>query len=215
MEIYQKVGRITELGAGWVLWLLVLLSVLGLAVIIERVAFFLTSRDDQQKLLHELRLLLDRGDEVRAKKRLTESPSLEARIAIAGLSARTPASAEERMLAETELVRTTMQRRLAYLGTLGNNAPFVGLLGTVIGIIRAFQELDASAGQLSTGLMAEIGEALVATAVGLIVALPAVAAFNAFQQVVKVRLANGAALGREILAHLKSDGFTGSAEPAE
>jgi len=74
------------------------------------------------------------------------------------------------------------------LATIGNNAPFVGLLGTVIGIIRAFQELDRSQGQVTSSLMSEVGEALVATAIGLLVALPAVAAFNALQRVITARL---------------------------
>jgi biopolymer transport protein ExbB len=78
----------------------------------------------------------------------------------------------------------------------------VGLLGTVVGIIGAFHQLDASGGQLTQGLMAEIGEALVATAVGLLVALPAVAAFNAFQRAITVRLAQGDALGRQFIAQL-------------
>jgi biopolymer transport protein ExbB len=180
------------------------LSVVALAVVIERVAFFVTSRDDTERLKYDLRKLLERNDDVRARQRLEESPSYEARVAAAGLGAGGVGSAEERMLAESELSRLAMQKRLAFLGTLGNSAPFLGLLGTVIGIIRAFQELDASAGQLSPRLMAEIGEALGATAVGLLVALPAVVAFNAFQQTVRGRLANASALGREVLAHLKA-----------
>jgi hypothetical protein len=65
---------------------------------------------------------------------------------------------------------------------------------------QSFQELDASAGKVSSGLMTEVGEALVATAVGLLVALPAVAAFNAFHRIIQVRLTRGSALGRELLA---------------
>jgi biopolymer transport protein ExbB len=106
------------------------------------------------------------------------------------------------MAAEAQVQRLRSERNLAFLGTLGNNAPFIGLLGTVIGIIGAFKQLDASGGQLTTGLMAAIGEALVATAVGILVALPAVAAYNAFQRAIAVRLSGGDLLGRELLAHL-------------
>src|SRR5690606_23622665 len=140
----------------------------------------------------------------KARQRLDESPSCEARILRAGIGSRTPQEAEERMAGESELQRLGMERRLAFLGTLGNNAPFIGLLGTVIGIIGAFHQLDASSGRLSPGLMAEIGEALIATAIGLLVALPAVAAFNFFQRVIKVRLSRANALGREVLANLYS-----------
>jgi biopolymer transport protein ExbB len=82
-------------------------------------------------------------------------------------------------------------------------------LGTVIGIIGAFHQLDASAGRLSAGLMAEIGEALIATAVGLVVALPAVATFNLFQRIIRVRLSRASALGREVLAYFYAQPLRG------
>jgi biopolymer transport protein ExbB len=107
------------------------------------------------------------------------------------------------MLAESQLVRLNMERRLAFLGTLGNNAPFIGLLGTVIGIVRAFQTLDSGTGAQSAGLMAELGHALIVTDVGLIVALPAVAAFNTFQRIIRARIGRGEVLAREVLAHFK------------
>ena len=96
-----------------------------------------------------------------------------------------------------------MERNLAFLGTVGNNAPFVGLLGTVIGVIQAFHALDQSGGQATAGVMATVGEALVATAIGLLVALPAVAFFNYFQRVIRYRLTWADVLGRDLLAHLK------------
>jgi biopolymer transport protein ExbB len=131
----------------------------------------------------------------------------------AGLEAaeegRGPHAAAERMAGEAQLARLGMERNLAFLGTVGNNAPFVGLLGTVIGVIRAFHELENSAGQVTRGLMAQIGEALVATAIGILVALPAVAAFNLFQRVSRTRLARGDALAKDLLAHLTSTPASG------
>jgi biopolymer transport protein ExbB len=97
-----------------------------------------------------------------------------------------------------------MERNLALLGTLGNNAPFVGLLGTVIGIVRAFRELENSAGQVSAGLIAEVCEALVATAIGLLVALPAVACFNLYQRVIRARLGRAQTLCHEVMAYRKA-----------
>jgi biopolymer transport protein ExbB len=98
------------------------------------------------------------------------------------------------------------------LGTLGNNAPFIGLLGTVIGIVAAFDELSkvkmAAAGQSTQlapeAVMGRISEALVATAIGILIAIPAVAAFNAFQRVVRATVANTEALGHMLLGHLKA-----------
>ncbi|MBN2193877.1 MAG: MotA/TolQ/ExbB proton channel family protein [Polyangiaceae bacterium] len=203
MDIDQALNAFTMLGARWVLWLLVALSVIGVTVAIERAVFLATSRDDVGRIQRELRRLLIIGDLERARRRLEESPSFEARIAAAGLQARGAGSAEERMAGESALSRLKMEQSLTYLGTLGSNAPFVGLLGTVIGIIGAFHELGGGLGQVSSGLMVEIGEALVATAVGLLVALPAVASYNLFQRIIKTRLGRADALGREVLAYFK------------
>ena len=104
-----------------------------------------------------------------------------------------------------QVAKIRMERRLAFLGTLGSNAPFIGLLGTVIGIIRAFAELNESAGKVTAGLMTEVGEALVATAIGIMVAIPSIAVFNAYQRVIKTRIARAESLGREVMAYLKSD----------
>ena len=72
--------------------------------------------------------------------------------------------------------------RLGILGTLGNNAPFIGLFGTVLGIIKAFADLAKNQGAAGRPVvMRGISEALVATAVGLLVAIPAVIAYNIFQ----------------------------------
>ncbi|MCC6215703.1 MAG: MotA/TolQ/ExbB proton channel family protein [Polyangiaceae bacterium] len=200
MNIVERMNMLAHLGAGWVLWALVAASVAAVAIVIERAAVLVASRDDLEALRARLRELLQRGEVEPARRLLEESPSFEARVAAAGLGAPDAVAARERIAGESQLVRLTLERRLVYLGTLGNNAPFVGLLGTVIGIIRAFGELETSGGQVSTRLMGEIGEALVATAVGLLVALPAVAAFNLLQRVVRTRLARAEALAHEVVA---------------
>ena len=103
-----------------------------------------------------------------------------------------------------------LERRLAYLGTLGNNAPFIGLFGTVIGVVQAFEQLGkqgsmtaASATSAApTQVMSAIAEALVATAVGLVVAIPAVAMFNFYQRISRSTLANTDVLSHVLLSHL-------------
>jgi len=211
MNFIDHLSSLTEFGSFWILYLLVCLSVLALTIAIERAILFFSSRDDVLALRRELRQLLHDGNVELARKRLEHSPSFEARVAVAGLDSENAASAEERMRGENQVARLTMERNLAFLGTLGNNAPFIGLLGTVIGIVRAFRELAHSKGQVSAALMAEIGEALIATAIGLLVALPAIVAFNVFQRTIRARLGRADALSGEVLAHLKS----GSATPAE
>lgn len=212
MDIQERLTAFALLGATWVMWLLIALSVVSIAVILERLYFFLSTRDDIDALRTRLTEALDSGDIARAHKALASSRSVEASIAQAGLDSVEDGSksAEERIQGQQQLARLTMERNLAYLGTLGNNAPFVGLLGTVIGIIRAFHSLDQNKGQVTSGLMADVGEALVATAIGILVALPAVAAFNYFQRIIKSRLARGSALGSDILSHLVSTRHAGA-----
>jgi biopolymer transport protein ExbB/TolQ len=204
MDIIERLLAISHYGSRWVLWLLIGLSIAAFAVVIERAVLFLSSRDDTARLRLELRRLLRDNDLELARRRLEESPSFEARVAVAGLDAEGVASAEERMQGESELCKLSMEKNLALLGTLGNNAPFIGLLGTVIGIVRSFRELQSSSGQVSAGLMSEIGEALVSTAIGLLVALPAVAAFNLFQRVIRARMGRANVLMHEVLAFMKA-----------
>jgi len=200
----ERIQHITAYGSTWVLWVLVVASVIALGIVLERTVLFVSSRDNSARLRQDLRGLLSERDVVGARRRLDRSPSFEAQVARAGLEADGVASAEERMLAEREVARLSLERNLGFLGTLGSNAPFVGLLGTVIGIVRAFHRLSESTGQVSAGLLAEIGEALVATAVGILVALPAIAFFNLFHRAIKARLGQSDALSHEMLAYLKS-----------
>jgi biopolymer transport protein ExbB len=82
--------------------------------------------------------------------------------------------------------KAAAERGLVFLGTLGNNAPFIGLFGTVLGIIKAFQDLATSHAQGPSAVMAGISEALGATAVGILVASPAVVAYNLCQRHIKL-----------------------------
>lgn len=207
MQIENKLRALAGLGAGWVMWLLLALSVIVVAIAIERAIVLLMASDDVVALRRNLASALGRGDLVAARGVVVASRSIEAQVLAAGLGAlpRGAAAVEERLASEAQLTKLVMERRLALLGTIGSNAPFVGLLGTVIGIIRAFHALDTSGGQVSTALMAEIGEALTATAVGLFVALPAVALFNFFQRQISGRIARAEALGKEMLSFVKDE----------
>jgi biopolymer transport protein ExbB len=202
------------LGTGWILMLMLVLSIISLAIMLERAWLYWSLRDDIEALMRDLGRLLRGGDLEAARRRLEESRSAEAAVVVAGLveADRGIGAAEEAMLGASALQRLKLEKRLAFLGTLGNNAPFIGLLGTVIGIVAAFDELSkvkmaasAASSQLAPeAVMARISEALVATAIGILIAIPAVAAFNAFQRVVRGTVANTEALGHVLLAHLKA-----------
>jgi biopolymer transport protein ExbB/TolQ len=207
MDIQAKLTGFAMLGATWVMWVLVGLSVGGLAVALDRAIYLLRTSDNVRRLKTQVLAFLRRGDLAAARERLAASPSFEARIVAAALDAPEDgaASAEERIAGATQAAKIRMERRLAFLGTLGANAPFVGLLGTVIGIIRAFHELNEAAGKVTAGLMSQVGEALVATAIGILVALPAIAFFNGFQRIIKTRLSRAESFGREVMAYLKAE----------
>ncbi|NOU33991.1 MAG: MotA/TolQ/ExbB proton channel family protein [Polyangiaceae bacterium] len=210
------------IGSGWVLILMLVLSVISFAIMLERTWFYVTTSDNVPALMKDLGRFLRDGDLEGARKRLEGSPSAEAAVVLAGVvEARHGAdAAEEAMLGASELQKQRLEARLAFLGTLGNNAPFIGLLGTVIGIMMAFSELGKQKGATGAaalapeGVMQNISEALVATAIGLFVAIPAVAAFNAFQRVVKGKLANTAALGHVLMTHLRADESDDEPAPA-
>src|SRR5207302_7410165 len=98
--------------------------------------------------------------------------------------------------------RQRLEQRLLVLGTLGANAPFVGLFGTVLGVIKAFHDLSqASAGP--EVVMQGLSEALIATAVGLFVAIPCVVAYNFFSKNVKDLLGGTESLGRYLMANVR------------
>lgn len=231
MNLVEWLQRLmTNFGAEWVMWLLLGLSVLSVAVMLERAWFYHSMNDDTERLSRDLRDRLRKADLDGARRLLDASPSAEAAVVLTGLEEadRGPQSAEEAMAGAKALQRLKLERRLAYLGTLGNNAPFVGLFGTVIGVVEAFealgrQDVALAASEAAKGLaapqevMAAIAEALVATAVGLFVAIPAVAMYNVFQRRLRSILARTDALSSVLLAHLVATGParpTSSAPPA-
>lgn len=217
MNLVEWLQRImVGFGAAWVMWFMLGLSVISVAIILERGWFFWSLRDDLVVLQRDLRNAL-RGSVDDARKRMEASPSAEAAVVLAGLAEAPngPAAAEEAMAGAQALQRMKLERRLAYLGTVGNNAPFIGLFGTVIGVVQAFAALGeaaktplagaATSSQMApAAVMSSIGEALVATAVGLAVAIPAVAANNFFQRMIRSTLANTEALTRILMGHLKA-----------
>ncbi len=214
MNLVEWLQRLmTTSGAGWVLKLLFALSIVSVAIMLERAWFYWSLRDDIATLATKLREALRAGNMEGARKLCEASPSAEAAVVVAGIieADRGHRTADEAMQGAAALQRMKLEKRLAYLGTLGNNAPFIGLFGTVIGIVQAFdalaaQNADVAAQAAQAGapqeVMAALAEALVATAVGIGVAIPAVFMYNFFQRQSKSILANTEALSKVLLAHL-------------
>jgi biopolymer transport protein TolQ len=205
--LIERLARVALLGSAWVLYLLFFLSVVSIGIMIERWFFFWSHRDDTDKVGDDLVARLRNGDRRGADARLAESPSLEASVvrpALLWLDGG-PGAVEEALEAEMRKKRRELERGMTVMGTLGNNAPFVGLLGTVIGVIQAFHILGEGQNKAAMGnVMSGISEALVATGVGLFVALPAVVAYNVMAKKVSEVEANVGIIAKQLLAYIKS-----------
>lgn len=205
----------TNFGAAWVMWLMIGLSVASVTIMLERGWFYFSIRDDIPQLAQSLRDRLRDDDLPAAVALLEKSPSAEAAVVVAGLreADRGVKAADKAMRGAAALQKMKLEQRLAFLGTLGNNAPFIGLFGTVIGIVQAFDALgkqgmgnaQAATAAAPTAVMSSIAEALVATAVGLAVAIPAVAAYNFYQRHTRSVLGNTDALSNVLLAYLSGE----------
>ncbi len=201
-NIVEKLLNITLLGTAWVLWLLVLASILSVAIILERSVFFYRTRLNFEVFLNAFSEALIKHDWLEVRKLCENGSSFETETILKGLSLQEkgPRAMEQAMSAYVVGRRQSLDRGLIVLGTLGNNAPFIGLFGTVLGIIMAFNDLALTPEGGPSVVMAGISESLVATAVGLLVAIPAVIAFNAFQRIIKRRVANAEAAMKILLS---------------
>jgi biopolymer transport protein ExbB/TolQ len=183
--IVQSLLKISLLGATWVLYLLLFLSVISIGATLERVLFFRKNKNAGKDLDESLKKALYANDYATAKRVLDKSPTIEASILRDALRWKRggPEAVNDGLESALGRARQDLDRGATLLGTLGNNAPFVGLFGTIIGVIEAFSHLGASAqGAGMAKVMGGIAEALIATGVGIFVAIPAVVAYNIFQK---------------------------------
>jgi biopolymer transport protein ExbB/biopolymer transport protein TolQ len=218
----QKLVFVAQLASSAVLYILLALSVVSIGVIIERWWFFRRRRIDVDVLSDELRRLLGKGDVGAARKVLVASPSVEAAIIVEALDwwDEGPDAVEQILVRAVRSRRKRFEAGLLFLGTLGNNAPFIGLFGTVLGIVTAFRELGTAQMGAMGNVMSGIAEALISTAVGILVALPAVIFYNVFQKKGADVEEQAGALGNVVLASMKgghegSNGKHGKAPESE
>ena len=211
--LVQKLLSIAQVGGQAVLYVLLALSVLSVGIVLERYIWFRRRRIDAAGVGRKLVTFL-RGDDLDgARGWLDTLQGIEAEVLREALMWYPDGyeAVAEVLAAGVKERRTRIESGLIFLGTLGNNAPFVGLFGTVLGIVTAFRELAGAAGNTSgmNNVMSGIAEALVATAIGILVALPAVIAYNVFQKKTQDIQENVETIGALLLAQMKShrDGF--------
>jgi biopolymer transport protein ExbB len=194
--------RLTMVGAEWILWLLVLLSIISVALIVERTLYFYNHRVDGEQLGQQVEALLNEGNVRGVWDLVNGSDCIEHQVVAAGLPAlkRGATACSEAMMSAKARLKPLVDSRLSVLATIGANAPFVGLLGTVLGIVKAAKDLS---GGDPNAVMAGVFEALVATAVGLFVAIPAVVAFNLLNRRVRTTMSQVDALAHLVLANVR------------
>ncbi len=171
------------IAGGPVLAGMILLSIYCVALIWERWKFFKRSTGGSTEFLAKVRAAADAGKLPDAAAHAKNYKGLASGVVMATLSGAANRD-ERRRGAERAAGRAVaeLERGIATLGTIASVAPFIGLFGTVLGVMRAFKDLASAAGA-GPGLVAVgISEALICTAAGLLVAIPAVAAFNHFNQ---------------------------------
>jgi biopolymer transport protein ExbB len=207
-NITEKFLDFALLGAEWVMWVLVVLSLISVYVMVERLLYFGSATKADADVRRKLFEALGEGDYELATKLTQDTTGPGARIIgeMVAVAPQGKAAVEAAKASGRSEEKLRLDRNLSFLGTLGANAPFIGLFGTVLGIIQAFNELAKSGvkpgGEQSAAVMAGISEALVATAVGLLVAIPAVVAYNMFQRRVKRTLAHADSLATSAFAIL-------------
>lgn len=199
-----EIDLLETLKTSFTLIILLFCSIVTLTFAVERWWFFRTIRGSTEAFMTSLKQLLEGNKHQEALKLCNATPGPVAAVMKVALANRTKSKNEVSALLHAAQIdeKTRIERFLGILGTMGNTAPFIGLFGTVVGIIKAFHDLAVSGSGGPAVVAAGISEALVATAGGLAVAIPAVMLFNYYMKRVKDVIADMEASSIRILVYL-------------
>ncbi len=214
----ENLQEIAKVGATAVLYILIGLSIISIGIVVERWWYYARRKTDIKRLADAVGKALKRGDRDGAVEILAGVKAVEASVIAEALAYYDQGadSFEEMVEKSVRDHRGEVESGLLFLGTLGNNAPFIGLFGTVLGIVHSFRELGAAQPGAAGGgnmdnVMNGIAEALISTAVGILVAIPAVVAYNVFSKKASQIEENVGSLENVVLAQLKGTGGAGGA----
>lgn len=194
-------------GGEWVIYILLLCSVLALAVIIEKAVIlrkekknFLEARITFQKMSVNPGL-------TEIQQELEQTPGFSAKVLLSILKNNSSdrSASEEEMNSVLFAEKQYLEKRILILGAMGSYAIYIGLFGTVLGVIKAFRDLAEQVGAGPEVVMQGLSEALIATAVGLMVAIPSVIAYTFYQNHIKEMLAETENMARILLAKMRSE----------
>ncbi len=202
----ERIFAIAHYADAGVLYLLITLSIASLLVIFERYSRLrqiAKTSAEQRRLLENY---LNQGLVADMDQIELDPKSLESRMmdrAIVHITKNGAKGLEENFSTFVQFEQPKLERSLTFLATVGSNAPYIGLFGTVLGIMKSFNDLSqaSSAGQQT--VMAGISAALIATAAGLMVAIPNILAYNYFQKQVKAIISGLDSFRDAVLAYVK------------
>lgn len=206
----DKIFAVAHYADQAVLWLLLFISVVSVGMILER--FFTLRRLSYEsgKVRSRLRLLISTQAWQDVEDLSRDVETLEGRFAsyaMKHLKENGSKGLEELYHSFVLSEKPELEKFLGFLATVGSNAPYIGLFGTVLGIMKAFHDLSQATDAGQQTVMAGISMALVATATGLLVAIPAVGFYNYYQRLVKGILQNLESLKEVCMAYAKKKGI--------
>ncbi len=174
---------------GFTMYILLFCSFLSIAILLERIIYYRKrSKTNRAEFMARIARALNGGGIEKARELCRETLAPFSNVVASGLELSGHSEKEITSAMEREITMevTKLERYTGIVGTIGNTAVYIGLFGTVLGIIRAFHDIaSAGAGGMSI-VIGGVAEALVCTATGLFVAIPAVIAFNYFARKVEL-----------------------------
>jgi len=175
LDFFQLVSK-----GGYTIVVLMICSVISVAVAIEKFMALAKIRTLSKNEVDDIKTAIDSGDIQTAKKIAQRSKTILGNVILEGLRNKTGSAVKDAVSISISQTVLVLEKYLSSMGTIGATAPFIGLLGTVIGIMRAFHDLGKYGVGNPSIVSAGIAEALIATAAGLLVAIPSVILFNYF-----------------------------------
>jgi len=203
----ETLFKIADGSAQGILYLMALMSLISVSIMIERFFALRQIARSSSGIASRFKATIESQNLAEIEELSQKSPSLEGRALGYGLKfirQHGSSGLDELFNSFKAVERPQLEKNLNLLGTIASNAPYVGLLGTVMGIMKAFNDLAHAPGQGNEVVMAGIAHALVSTAIGLGVAIPAVVGFNHFQKKVALVLSNVDAARDLCVAYSKS-----------
>jgi len=182
MFVGKTVWEIFQIG-GFTMYILLLCSFISVTILLERLLYYRKrAKTERAEFMLKIKRALKNGNLERAKEICRDSPAPFSEVVYSGveLHGRSEKEISNAMEREITIETTKLERYTSIVATIGNTAVYIGLFGTVLGIIRAFHDIAAAGSGGMAIVIGGVAEALVCTATGLFVAIPAVIAYNYF-----------------------------------